>query len=115
MTPVVAPWQVWWADLDPVRGHEQNGIRPVLIVSSTFHLRLTRSSVLTVLPLTTQPRPHLLHRVRIDIPGRRTSYVITEQLRSISADRLSSSRPMYELTTDQITEVQDVLRRMIDI
>ncbi len=22
---------IWWADLNPVRGHEQAGIRPVLI------------------------------------------------------------------------------------
>jgi mRNA interferase MazF len=115
VTSPVAPWQVWWADLNPVRGHEQAGVRPILVVSSTFHLRLTRSGVLTVLPLTTRARPHLLHRVTIDIPGQRTSYVITEQLRSISADRLTGRQPMHQLTMDQIVEVRDVLRRMIDV
>lgn len=114
MRSAITPWQAWWADLDPVRGHEQAGIRPVLIVSSPFHLRLTRTTVLTVLPLTTRPRPRLLHRVTVDLPGQRTGYVITEQLRSIAADRLSGERPLYELPPDKIAEIRDVLRRMID-
>ena len=25
--------EIWWADLNPVRGHEQAGVRPVLIIS----------------------------------------------------------------------------------
>lgn len=111
----VSPWQVWWADLDPVRGHEQAGLRPVLVVSSAFHLRLTRATLLTVLPLTTRSRPGLLHRVEIAMPGQPTGYVITEQLRSIAADRLTRRRPVYELTPDQIADVRAVLRRMVDI
>lgn len=83
-------------------------------MSSTFHLRLTRSNVLTVLPLTTRDRPYLLHRIRLDAPGGRTSFVITEQLRSISADRLTGSHPSFHLTSAQIAQVRDVLSRMLD-
>lgn len=25
--------EIWWADLNPVRGHEQAGVRPVLVIS----------------------------------------------------------------------------------
>ncbi|MGH3546021.1 MAG: type II toxin-antitoxin system PemK/MazF family toxin [Mycobacteriales bacterium] len=112
---VIAPWQIWWAKLDPIVGHEQAGTRPVLVISSQFHLRLTRAAMLTIVPLTTRERPYLLHRIRIDIPDNRPTYVITEQQRSISADRITGKTPMYELTSEQIHQVRSVLRAMMDI
>ncbi len=114
MTPV-APWQIWWANLDPAVAHEQAGTRPVLVVSSAFHLRLTRGTVVTVIPLTTRERPYLMHRVRIDIPSKRVSYAITEQQRTVAADRLVGNDPMYELTPNQVSDVGNVLRRMTDM
>lgn len=114
MTPL-APWQVWWADLNPTRGHEQAGHRPVLLVSSDFHLRLTRSAMVTVLPMTTRERPGLLHHLRIEIPGKPTGYVLTEQIRTIAAARLTGTAPMWELKDDQISEVRRVLGRMLDL
>jgi len=56
-----------------------------------------------------------VNRVRIDIPGKQVVYAITEQQRTISANRLTGNAPMYELTPDQITEIRSVLRRMIDL
>src|SRR5206468_2966988 len=47
-------WQVVEADLDPGRGSEQRGIRPVLIVSNDdFHQAISN---VTVLPLTSARR-----------------------------------------------------------
>ena len=44
-------WQIITAQLDPTRGSEQSGIRPVLIVSTeTISARLP---IVTVVPLTT--------------------------------------------------------------
>lgn len=114
MTPI-APWQVWWADLDPTRGHEQAGHRPVLVVSSRFHLQLTRAAIVTVVPMTTRHRPQLVHHLAIEIPGKPTSYLLTEQLRTIAADRISGTAPLWELKDDQIGEVRRVLNRMIDL
>lgn len=111
---IVRPWQVWWADLNPVRGHEQSGRRPVVVVSSSLHLRLVRANMITVVPLTTRERPELVHRVRIEIPGKPVSYAITEQIRGISDDRLLDARPIGELTADQIEALRDVLRKMVD-
>ncbi|WP_416211116.1 type II toxin-antitoxin system PemK/MazF family toxin [Frankia sp. Cr2] len=50
------------------RGREQAGQRPVLVVSSRFHLALTGGALVSVLPLTTRERPGWVHRVRIDTP-----------------------------------------------
>jgi len=56
-----------------------------------------------------------MHRVRIDIPGKRASYAITEQQRTVAADRLTGNDPVYELIPGQIADVRNVLRRMTDI
>lgn len=111
----IAPWQVWWADLDPVRGHEQGRRRPVLIVSSRFHLQLNRESLLSVLPMTTRERPGFLHRITVDLPGKPTSYLLTDQVRTITADRLDGRAPIWTLKPDQADEVRQILRRMLDL
>ena len=44
--------EIWWAKLDPRKGKEQKGIRPVLIISGPTMNEL--SSLLIICPLTTQ-------------------------------------------------------------
>lgn len=44
---------IWWADLNPVRGHEQAGVRPVLIISHTIFNQ--RSGTVIALAITSQP------------------------------------------------------------
>jgi mRNA interferase MazF len=106
---------VWWADLSPVAGREQAGHRPVLVVSTGFHLRLTHGEVVTVVPLTTRPRPQMLHRVEIAMPGRAPSFVITEQLRTISTSRLTGTGPLWQVPGELAGQLREVLRRMVDI
>ncbi|PLR30841.1 pemk protein [Chimaeribacter californicus] len=42
--------EIWLVSLDPTAGHEQQGTRPVLIVSPTAFNRVTRTPI--VLPIT---------------------------------------------------------------
>jgi mRNA interferase MazF len=84
------------------------------VVSSSFHLALTGGDLVTVLPLTTRERPGWLHRVALKGTGtRETSFVITEQLRTVSASRLSP--PAETLDSEQIEEVRRILRKMLDL
>jgi mRNA interferase MazF len=106
------PWTVWWADLDPTEGHEQGGHRPVVVISSPLHVRLTRGELVTVAPITSRDRPTWLHRVPVVTP-RGTSYVVAEQLRSIAVARLGD-RPAWRLTPHEAAAVRQVLRRMVD-
>ncbi len=81
---------VWLADLDEGRGREQSGIRPVLVVSAT-EVGTGRGELAVVLPLTTTHRPEQPLHVEVVTPEggtRHTSYVMTEQIRSISRGRL---------------------------
>ena len=45
--------EVYWADLNPVRGSEQSGIRPVLIFSNNHFNR--RSGTVIAMAITIQP------------------------------------------------------------
>lgn len=93
-----------------MRGREQGKDRPALVVSSAFHLNLTDRALVTVLPLTSVQRPGWLHRVRVNSGG---GWVITEQVRTLTAQRLRRPAPEITLSHDELSEVQRVLGRML--
>jgi mRNA interferase MazF len=87
----IAPKQgeLWLADLDPVIGHEQGGTRPFLIVSGD-RVNTLPSDLISILPVTTRDRGLAWHyRLQSGTGGLpATSFVLCEQLRTISKDRL---------------------------
>ena len=80
---------VCWAALDPVRGREQGGRRPVLVVASQQYLDVVTTLALVV-PVTSVDRGWPNH---IPLRGRtglgRSSWAMTEQIRTVSRDRLT--------------------------
>lgn len=110
--PAIEPGSVWFCDFDPVRGHEQGKDRPALVVSSAFHLQLTGGQLVSVLPLTSVERPGWLHRVPITAGG---GWVITEQVRTITALRFRRPAPEIALSSVELSEVQRVLAKMLFI
>jgi mRNA interferase MazF len=109
--PAFAPGQVWFIDFEPVRGREQGKDRPALVVSSEFHLALTAGQLVSVLPLTTVERPGWLHRVAIGNAG----WVITEQIRTVSATRFRRFAPEIALSDRELAEVRRVLGHMLTV
>jgi mRNA interferase MazF len=82
-------WTVVEADLDPVRGSEQRGRRPVLVVSEEAFNQAMPS--VTVLPLTATDRS--LYPSEVMLPAHaagqpRDSIVMAHQIRTISKKRL---------------------------
>ena len=80
--------EIRWADLKPVRGHEQAGERPVLILShDVFN---DRSGTVIAVALTSQaPRagyPLTLELTSPRLPKR--SWVKTSQIRTLSTKRI---------------------------
>ena len=57
---IVKRGEIWWADLNPIRGSEQAGIRPVLIFQNDAVNAFT-TTVLAI-PLTTNLRAPNCHR-----------------------------------------------------
>jgi mRNA interferase MazF len=108
--PPVEPGQVWFVDFDPVRGREQGRDRPALVVSSRFHLDLTRGQLVCVLPLTNVERTGWLHQVHVAAGG---GWVITEQIRTVSAERFRRPAPKIRLTATELSDVARILSQML--
>jgi mRNA interferase MazF len=87
----LAPGTVAWASLDPIRGREQGGHRPVLVISSAGHLDAA-TTLAIVLPITTVDRGWPNH-VAVTGPSGldRASWIMTEQPRTLSRDRLTGT------------------------
>ncbi|WP_442481916.1 type II toxin-antitoxin system PemK/MazF family toxin [Aeoliella sp. SH292] len=106
--------EVWDVDLDPVKGHEQAGKRPALIVSAD-RLNASAAGLLIVLPITTKDKQIPLH-VKVAKPTggvSKDSYVIPEQVRSISRGRLVRRRGKIDAAT--MAKVEDHLRIVLDL
>ena len=82
------PGRIVWADGDPVRGREQGGRRPFVVVSSSDQLELA-DTLMLVAPVTSARRNWANHvRVMGDTGLQRDSWVMTEQVRVMSRERI---------------------------
>lgn len=85
-------WDLAWATLDPTRGDEQAGRRPVLVVSNDS---ISAAIGLTaILPLTTWKRGRRVYPTEVLLKADVVdldvdSLVLCHQLRTVSAERLS--------------------------
>jgi len=118
-SPVTAPWQ-WQlvrADLEPVRGSEQAGVRPVLIVSAEASNRAL--PIVTVLAVTSLKAGRRIYSTEALLPAGaagqpRESLVMAQQIRVLDKARLIGS---YGRVTDEGVRqnVRAALRRYLDL
>jgi mRNA interferase MazF len=80
--------EVYWANLDPTKGHEQSGLRPILVLSQDVFN--DRSGVVIAVALTSQPQkagfPLTLPLSSSALPKK--SWVKISQIRTLSQERL---------------------------
>ena len=106
--------EIWLADLNPVRGHDQAGKRPCLVVSVDL-FNQSSAGLVIVLPVTTKSKGIRSH-VCIDPPEagiKETSYIKCEDVRSISTERLTSR--WGAVSSHTLTEVEDRLRILMGL
>jgi mRNA interferase MazF len=98
---------LWLADLDPTRGHEQAGRRPVLVISDDL-FNQGPAELVVVVPLTSRLRDIALHvRVRPPEGGLQIeSAVLCEAIRSVSRDRLLRRWGRVSVGTLQAVEMR---------
>ncbi|MGH3929733.1 MAG: type II toxin-antitoxin system PemK/MazF family toxin [Pseudonocardiaceae bacterium] len=114
MSPRLEPWQVWWVDFGDPIGHEQDGIRPAVVVGSAIHCRFPIDMALMV-PLTARDRG-LDHHVRIDSPESglpRPSWARTEDLTAVSTRRLTQPTPLGRISEEEVKELSSWLRALV--
>ena len=100
-----------WADLNPVRGREQAGRRPVLILShDVFNER--SGTVIAVAITSQEPQagfPLTLETRAAGLPKR--SWIKISQIRMLSVDRLG--RRIAEASEEELAHVVDGLNEII--
>lgn len=106
--------EVWNVDLDPVRGHEQGRRPPCAIVSANAFNR-GRHGLVMICPLT---RTEFRTPLHVELPAgeaglRARSFVLCEQVRTISTDRLVSR--LGSLRPSTMTNIDDRLRMLLDL
>ena len=112
MASPAARGEIWLADLNPVRGHEQAGRRPVLVVS-VDPFNQSRAELVVVIPITSTLRPIPFHVVVQPPEGGLTnpSALLCEAVRSISKDRLVTR--WGTVSPASMSQVEDRLRILL--
>ncbi len=103
---------IFWADLNPVRGHEQAGLRPVVILSqevfnersgTVIALAITRHEQQAGFPLT------------LELPDSsglpKRSWVKISQIRTLSVERLG--KRIGRIVPETVDELVDGLNEII--
>lgn len=112
--PSVRRGEVWDAEFDPIRGREQAGRRPALVVSAD-RLQGGHSGLAFVVPLTRTDRGFPSH-VAIEPPeGGPTarSFAMCDQLRVVTLERFDRRRG--QVSEGSLTRIENVLRLLLDL
>lgn len=103
--------EIRWADLNPVRGSEQAGNRPVLILSQDIFNE--RSGTVIAVALTSQPPragfPLVLELAGSFIPKK--SWVKISQIRTLAVERVG--RKLGRASPEEVAQVLEGLNEII--
>ena len=106
--------EIWTVNVNATRGHEQAGVRPVLVVSAD-QLNASEADLVVVIPLTTKGRGIPLHVVIQPPDGgvKKTSFAMCENIRSVAKERLTDQWGMVSGST--MKEIEDRLYKLLDL
>jgi len=102
--------EIRWADLNPVRGHEQAGLRPVLILSHDVFNE--RSGTVIAVAITSQPQRAgfpLTLESRSNLPKK--SWIKISQIRTLSVERIG--KPIGKASQKELAQVIEGLNEII--
>jgi mRNA interferase MazF len=103
--------EIRWADLNPARGNEQAGQRPVLILSHDVFNE--RSGTVIAVAVTSQPQragfPLTLELDSSSLP--KQSWVKISQIRTLSVERIG--RKIAQASPEELTQVIEGLNEIV--
>lgn len=106
---MVTKWSIYWADLNPVKGSEQAGIRPVLVISNDIINGVL--PVVTILPISSVQEHMRIYSTEVFLSKEvstlpKSSVVMIHQIRTISKERIGSlcGTISSEITKEAIIE-----------
>jgi mRNA interferase MazF len=102
---------IFWADLNPVKGHAQAGQRPVLVLSPEIFNE--RSGTVIALALTSQPQragfPLTMEITSVVLP--KPTWAKISQIRTLSVERLG--KRMGHVSDDEMSQIVEGLNEII--
>jgi len=107
--------EIWSANLNPTRGHEQAGERPVLVVSTnTFNHG--PADLIMILPITRTDRRIPIH-VPVNPPEgglSARSFILCDAIRTVSKERLGG-QPWGVVSARTMEQVEEYLRLLLEL
>lgn len=103
--------EIRWADLNPARGHEQAGHRPVMVIShDVFNER--SGTVIAVALSSQEPSADFPLTLEIHAPGLpKRSWVKISQIRTLAVERIG--RRLSRATDEETARVVEGLNEII--
>jgi mRNA interferase MazF len=102
---------ILWADLNPVRGREQAGHRPVVVISEDVFN--ARSGTIIAMALTSQAQragfPLTLELTSLKLPKR--TWVKISQVRTLSVERIG--KRIGRITPEELDRLVDGLNEIV--
>ena len=104
--------EIWYADLNPTKGSEQAGLRPVVVLSG--NLLNQHLTIVIVVPLTTKIKKYKGNPILLPTQtnGLQTeSEMLVFHIRSVSKDRLV--RKVGDIETDELSRAVKTLNDIL--
>ena len=98
---------VYYANLNPARGSEQEGVRPVIVISV-----ISMGPRAIVVPMTTKTRPWPT-RISVEVHGI-SADAMCEQVRAVDLSRLNEDR-YGRVAPDTLGDIQRTVARLIGV
>jgi mRNA interferase MazF len=105
--------EIWYAKLNPIKGQEQAGIRPVVIISG--NLLNTYLNIIICCPLTTKIKNYkgnVVLQPTTKNKLKQASEILIFHIRSISKERLT--KKIGEITTEEIQKIKTTMNEIMD-
>jgi len=96
-------------DLDPIKGHEQAGYRPAIVINNAMHSK--NSNMTLICPITSTDRQNIMH-VKLT-KTTTTGFVLCDQVRAVD---LSSRKfkTVESLDFDTLWDICDIVKGAVD-
>jgi mRNA interferase MazF len=112
---MVKKWEIYFLDFNPIKGSEQKGVRPALIISNDSvnkHL-----PIFTVLPFSSIKKDARIYPTEVALPANITglskdSVAMVQQIRTIAVERITGIQKAGEVTDE--TYRQKIKRALIE-
>ncbi|WP_211960572.1 type II toxin-antitoxin system PemK/MazF family toxin [Cupriavidus plantarum] len=99
--------EVWWVNLDPTKGHEQAGKRPVVVLTPERFNRATDRAI--VVPMTTKLATPGTQRAKLQVPITsmdEPSVALPDQIETIDWAARYAAYSGKDATDDELDEIK---------